>query len=103
MVVYIILLFLQTLGGNTSSVTDCCDNQMITIMSSYVSTQSAEKLLQDMMREYCEQYVYPDMEKLREVLTKLSDQQKFTLTTAGVLTLAYTTVLRSIQGSHRDN
>ena len=58
------------------SVTDCCDNQMIIIMSSYVSTQSAEKLLQDMMREYCRQCVYPDMKKLREVLTLLSDQQK---------------------------
>ena len=52
---------------------------MIIIMSSYVSTQSAEKLLQDMMREYCRQYVYPDMKKLREVLTLLSDQQKLHL------------------------
>ena len=28
------------------------------------------------MTQYCVQYVYPDMKKLREVLTQLSDQQK---------------------------
>ena len=44
-----------------------------------MSTQPAEKLLQDMMRQYCRwtsSSVYPDMKKLREVLTQLSDQQK---------------------------
>ena len=43
-----------------------------------MSTQSSEKLLRDMMRQYCDDRssVYPDMEKLREVLTQLSDQQK---------------------------
>ena len=42
-----------------------------------MSTQSAEeKLLQDMMSQYCIRDVYPDMKKLREVLTQLSDQQK---------------------------
>ena len=40
------------------------------------STQSAEQLLQHMMWQYCEDGVYPDMNKLREVLTQLSDQQK---------------------------
>ena len=41
------------------------------------STQSAEKRLQDMMTQYCGLLsVYPDMTKLREVLTQLSDQQK---------------------------
>ena len=47
-------------------------------MSTYLSTQSAEQLLQDMMRQYCDNWssVYPDMKKLREVLTQLSDQQK---------------------------
>ena len=48
-------------------------------MSTYLSTQSAEQLLQDMMRQYCKHWsssVYPDMDKLREVLTLLSDQQK---------------------------
>ena len=47
-------------------------------MSTYLSTQSAEQLLQDMMTQYCEDLpsVYPDMKKLREVLTQLSDQQK---------------------------
>ena len=41
-----------------------------------MSTQSSEKLLQDMMRQYCEQYVYPDVKMLREVRTQLSDEQK---------------------------
>ena len=44
-----------------------------------MSTLSAEQLLQDMMRQYCKllsSSVYPDMKKLREVLTQLSDQQK---------------------------
>ena len=46
-------------------------------MSTDMSTQSTEKLLQDMMREYCwPPSVYPDMKKLREVLTQLPDQQK---------------------------
>ena len=47
-------------------------------MSTYVSTQSAENLLQDMMTRYCERRpsVYPDMKKLSEVLTQLSDEQK---------------------------
>ena len=39
----------------------------------------AEQLLQDMMEQYCKPVsssVYPDMKKLREVLTLLSDQQK---------------------------
>ena len=49
-------------------------------MSTYISTQSAEKLLQDMMRQYRyrdeSSSVYPGMSKLREVLTLLSDQQK---------------------------
>mgnify|MGYP001798726317 CR=1 FL=1 len=49
---------------------------MKAIMSTYVSTQSAEQTLQDMMTQYCEQYVYPDMKKLIEVLTQLSDEQK---------------------------
>ena len=52
---------------------------MKAIMSSYMSTQSAEKLLQDMMRLYCAGWsssVYPEMKKLSEVLTHLSDQQK---------------------------
>ena len=51
---------------------------MKAIMSTYVSTQSAaEKLLQDMMTQYSKSSsVYPDMKKLREVLTQLSDQQK---------------------------
>ena len=42
------------------------------------STQSAEQLLQDMMTQYCKwaSPVYPDMKKLREVLTLLSDEQK---------------------------
>ena len=42
------------------------------------STQSAEQLLQDMIRPYCElgSSEYPDMKKLREVLTQLSDDQK---------------------------
>ena len=41
------------------------------------STQSAEQLLQHMMRQYCDYpSVYPDKKKLREVLTQLSDQQK---------------------------
>ena len=42
------------------------------------STQSAEQLLQDMMTQYSRwtTSVYPDMKKLREVLTQLSDQQK---------------------------
>ena len=41
------------------------------------STQSAEQLLQDMMTWYDHimSSVYPDMKKLREVLTQLSDQQ----------------------------
>ena len=47
------------------------------------STQSAEQLLQKMMKQYCNLYrpssVYPDMKKLREVLTQLSDQQKLHL------------------------
>ena len=59
-------------------------------MSTYVSTQSAEKLLQDMMTQYCDwpSSVYPDMKKLREVLTQLSDglklhalQQKYSVKT----------------------
>ena len=39
---------------------------------------SSTQLLQDMMRQYCKDRssVYPDMKKLREVLTQLSDQQK---------------------------
>ena len=43
-----------------------------------MSTQSAEKLLQDMITQYCRwtSSVSPDMKKLREVLTQLSDQQK---------------------------
>ena len=46
-------------------------------MSTYVSTQSAEKLLQYMMTQYCNwPSVYPDMKKLREVLIQLSDEQK---------------------------
>ena len=46
-------------------------------MSTYVSTQSAEKLLQYMMRQYCNlPSVYPDMKKLSEVLIQLSDEQK---------------------------
>ena len=46
-------------------------------MSTYVSTQSSEQTLQDMMIQYCDwPSVYPDMKKLREVLTHLSDQQK---------------------------
>ena len=52
---------------------------MKAIMSSYMSTQSSEKLLQDMMRLYCAGWsssVYPKMKKLSEVLTHLSDQQK---------------------------
>ena len=52
--------------------TDCLGNKKIIIMS----TQSAQQSLQDMMRQYCEDEVYPDMKKLREVLTQLSDQQK---------------------------
>ena len=46
-----------------------------------MSTQSAEKLLQDMMTQYCDwpSSVYPDMKKLSEVLTLLSDQQKLHL------------------------
>ena len=46
------------------------------------STQSAEQLLQDMMTQYCNllsSSAYPDMKKLREVLTLLSDQQKLHL------------------------
>ena len=45
----------------------------------YLSTQSAEQLLQKMMTQYCNLWpssVYPDMDKLRKVLTQLSDQQK---------------------------
>ena len=59
-------------------VTDCCDYQVKSIMSSYVSTQSAEQLLQDMMRLYSDNLssVHPDMKKLRELLTQLSDEQK---------------------------
>ena len=59
-------------------VTDCCDYQVKAIMSTYVSTQSAEKVLQDMMILYCElgSSVYPDMKKLIEVLSQLSDEQK---------------------------
>ena len=46
-------------------------------MSTYVSTQSAEQTLQDMMSQYCDYPpVYPDMKKLREVLTQLSDENK---------------------------
>ena len=47
-------------------------------MSTYVSTQSAEQILQDMMTQYSDwsSSVYPDMKKLREVLTQLSDEQK---------------------------
>ena len=44
------------------------------------TTQSAEeKLLQDMITQYCRwasKSVYPEMKKLREVLTQLTDQQK---------------------------
>ena len=43
------------------------------------STQSAELLLHHMMTQYCNLWspsVYPDMKKLREVLTQLSDEQK---------------------------
>ena len=42
------------------------------------STQSAEQLLQDMMTLYSKNivHVYPDMKKLREVLTQLSDEEK---------------------------
>ena len=46
-------------------------------MATYVSTQSADQTLQDMMTQYSKSSsVYPDMKKLREVLTQLSDQQK---------------------------
>ena len=39
--------------------------------------QSARGRLQDMMTQYCgPSPVYPDMKKLREVLTQLSDEQK---------------------------
>ena len=49
-------------------------------MSTYMSTQSADQRLQDMMTQYCRSpSVYPDMKKLREVLTQLSDQQKLHL------------------------
>ena len=44
-----------------------------------MSRRSAEKLLQGMMTQYTKHWpssVYPDMKKLREVLTQLSDQQK---------------------------
>ena len=50
---------------------------MKAIMATYVSTQSADQTLQDMMTQYSKSSsVYPDMKKLREVLTLLSDQQK---------------------------
>ena len=44
-------------------------------------TQSAEKLLQDMMTQYCDYWssVCLDIKKLKEVLTQLSDQQKLHL------------------------
>ena len=49
-------------------------------MSTYVSTQSsADQTLQYMMRQYCDLWsspISPDMAKLREVLTQLSDEQK---------------------------
>ena len=47
-------------------------------MSTIMSTQSAEQLLQDMMTQYCKPwlFVYPNMKKLSEVLTLLFDQQK---------------------------
>ena len=50
-------------------------------MSTYMSSQSTEQFLQDMMTLYCDQSspVYPDMDKLREVLTQLSDEQKLQL------------------------
>ena len=44
-----------------------------------MSRRSAEKLLQGMMTQYTKHWpssVYPDMKKLREVLTQLSDEQK---------------------------
>ena len=40
---------------------------------------SSTRLLQDMMRQYWWPSVYPDVTKLREVLTQLSDQQKLHL------------------------
>ena len=43
------------------------------------STQSPEKRLQYTMKLYCEDRVYPDMKKLRKVLTQLSDEQKLQL------------------------
>ena len=47
------------------------------------STQSAVQTLQKMMKQYCNLYrlltVYPDMKKLREVLTQLSGQKKLHL------------------------
>ena len=37
---------------------------------------SSTQLLQDMIEQYSKNIVYPDIKKLREVLTQLSDEQK---------------------------
>ena len=60
-------------------ITDCCDNQVKAIMSTDSPTQSAEQLLQDTLTQYCNWSEYPDMRKLREVLTQLSDEQKLNI------------------------
>ena len=40
------------------------------------SALSEGQLLQRMMTQYCRSSVYPDMKKLRDLLTQLSDEQK---------------------------